>query len=64
MYRKGGIEMILEENKVILRKLVAGEGKIIVSKTLDEEGNPTVKSKIVYLAQGASEEDFLEVDEY
>jgi ABC-type multidrug transport system ATPase subunit len=56
--------MILEENKVILRKLVASEGKIIVSKTLDEEGNPTVKSKIIYLAQGANVHDFLEVDEY
>lgn len=55
--------MKLEEKQVTLRKLVASEGKIIVSKTLDEEGNPTVKAKEVYLAVGASEDDFEEVDE-
>ena len=55
--------MILEEKQVILRKLVASEGKIIISKQLDEEGNPTVKSKVVYLADGANENDFQEVDE-
>ncbi len=55
--------MQVEQKQVTLRKLVAGEGKILVSKTKDEEGNPTVKSKEVYLANGASEFDFEEVDE-
>ena len=55
--------MQLQEKQVILRKLVASEGKILVSKTLDEEGNPTVKSKEIYLADGASENDFEEIDE-
>ena len=32
--------MQLQEKQVTLRKLVASEGKILVSKTLDEEGNP------------------------
>ena len=55
--------MQLQEKQVILRKLVASEGKILVSKTLDEEGKPTVKSKEIYLANGASEDDFEEIDE-
>ena len=53
--------MILEEKQVVLRKLVASEGKILVSKSLDEEGNPVIKSKEIYLANGASEEDFEEI---
>ena len=59
----GENKMQLQEKQVILRKLVASEGKILVSKTLDEEGNPTVKSKEIYLADGASENDFEEIDE-
>lgn len=55
--------MTLEEKQITLRKLVAGEGKVLVSKTLDEEGNPTVIAKEIYLAAGAKEEDFIEVDE-
>lgn len=55
--------MRIEEKQVILRKLVASEGKILVSKTVDEEGNPTVKAKEIYLAEGASENDFLEIEE-
>ena len=55
--------MILEGKKVTLRKLVASEGKVFVSKELDEEGTPTVKSKEVYLAENGNEEDFIEVDE-
>ena len=55
--------MQIQEKQVILRKLVASEGKILVSKTLDEEGNPTVRSKEIYLADGASENDFEEIDE-
>lgn len=55
--------MQIQEKQVTLRKLVASEGKILVSKTLDEEGNPTVRSKEIYLADGASENDFEEIDE-
>lgn len=55
--------MILEEKQVTLRKLVASEGKIIVSKELDEEGNPIVQAKEIYLAKGATEDDFEEIDE-
>lgn len=55
--------MQIEEKQVTLRKLVASEGKILVSKTVDEEGNPTVKAKEIYLANGANEEDFLEIEE-
>ena len=55
--------MQLQEQQVTLRNLVASEGKILVSKTSDEEGNPTVKSKEIYLADGASENDFEEIDE-
>lgn len=54
--------MQLEEKQVVLRKLVASEGKILVSKTLDEEGNPSVRAKEIYLGKGASEEDFKEID--
>lgn len=55
--------MQIQEKQVTLRKLVASEGKILISKTVDEEGNPTVKSKEIYLADGASEDDFEEIDE-
>lgn len=55
--------MQLQEKQVVLRKLVASKGKILVSKTLDEKGNPTVRSKEIYLANGASENDFEEIDE-
>lgn len=55
--------MKIEKQEVILRKLVASEGKVIVSKTLDENGEPTIKTKEIYLANGTSENDFEEVDE-
>ena len=55
--------MQLQEKQVLLRKLISSEGKILVSKTLDEDGNPTVRSKEIYLANGASEDDFEEIDE-
>lgn len=55
--------MQLEEKQVILRKLVASEGKILVSKSVDESGNPVIKSKEVYLANGANENDFEEIND-
>lgn len=54
--------MKLEEKEVLLRKLVAGEGKILVSKQLDEEGNPLVKSKEIYLAVNDTAENYEEID--
>ena len=50
-----------------LKKLVASEGKVIVSKQkeYDEEGNeiPRQQSKIVYLAINDSEDNYEEIDE-
>ena len=57
--------MQIQEKNVVLRKLVASSGKMIVSKTLDEETQkPTVIAKEIYLADGASEDDYEEVDEF
>lgn len=55
--------MKIEEKQVTLRRLIASENKIIVSKEKDEEGNPLVRAKEIYLAKDASEEDFEEVEE-
>lgn len=55
--------MLIENKQVTLRKLVASEGKILVSKTLGEDGKPTIQSKVIYLANAAKVEDFEEVDE-
>lgn len=55
--------MILEEKQVVLRKLVASEGKILVSKSLDEEGEPVVRAKEIYLANGSNEDDFEEIED-
>ena len=55
--------MQLQEEKVTLRKLVAANGKVIVSKTLDEDGNHVIKTKEVYLAKGQDINDFEEIDE-
>ena len=55
--------MTLEEKQVILRKLIASEGKIIVSKEINEEGIPTVIIKELYLGKDVNENDFQEVDE-
>jgi hypothetical protein len=55
--------MVLEEKQVVLRKLTASEGKILVSKTKDEEGNPVVMSKEIYLAVGDSAENYEEIEE-
>lgn len=55
--------MILEEKQVVLRKLVASEGKVIISKEKDEEGKPTLVTKELYLAVNDSEDNYEEVDE-
>lgn len=55
--------MQIQTQEVTLRKLIASEGKIIISKSKDEEGNPVVKAKEIYLAEGASLNDFEEIDE-
>ena len=55
--------MELKEQVVTLRKLTASEGKVIISKTKDEEGNPTVVTKQLYLAVGDTADNYEEVDE-
>lgn len=60
--------MKLESEPVILRKLIASEGKIIISKEtkIDEETGkevPVVKSKEIYLGKYDSEENYIEIDE-
>lgn len=56
--------MVVEEKKVILRKLVASQGKVIISKTVNEDNQkPTVIAKEIYLAEGANEDDYEEADE-
>lgn len=57
----------MEIQEVKLRKLVASEGKIIISKEIqeDEEGNkvPLVKSKEIYLGKNDSVENYIEIEE-
>lgn len=59
----------MEIQEVKLRKLIASEGKVIISKEkqTDEEGNetemPLVKSKEIYLGKNDSEENYIEIDE-
>lgn len=55
--------MRIEEKQVLLRRMFADEGKTFISKEVDDEGNPTVKTNVVNLGDGAKEEDFIEVDE-
>lgn len=56
--------MILE--KIELRKLVAEDGKIIVSKAtiIDENGIeiPSIKSKEIYLGSEDKEDNYLEIE--
>lgn len=60
--------MKLESEQVTLRKLIASEGKIIISREtqIDEETGeekPILKSKKVYLGKYDSEENYIEIDE-
>lgn len=59
--------MEVQEKNVLLRKLTAGEGKIIVSKETekDEMGNdvPIVKAKEIYLGKEDSQENYEEIEE-
>lgn len=59
--------MELQEKNVKIRKLMAEEGKVIVSKETekDENGNdvPVIKGKVIYLAKEDSEENYVEVEE-
>ena len=54
--------MELQEKQVTLRKLVASEGKILVSKSVDEDGLPVVKATELYLAEGDSTDNYEEID--
>lgn len=51
------------EKEVLLRKLEAEAGKVIISKTLNEFGNPKVVTKEIYLADGSDENEYLEINE-
>lgn len=55
--------MKIQTKQVELRKLVASEGKVLVSKSVDEEGKCVVKAKEIYLANGDSEDNYEEIDE-
>lgn len=59
--------MELQEKNVKIRKLMADEGKVIVSKETekDENGNdvPVVKAKEIYLGKEDSEENYVEIEE-
>lgn len=55
--------MRIQTQEVTLRKLIASKGKVIVSKSRDEDDNPVITAKEIYLAEGASEDDFEEIDE-
>jgi len=54
--------MNIQETPVVLRKITAAEGKIIISKSVDDNGNPVIKSKEIYLPENANIEDFEEID--
>lgn len=60
--------MKLESEQVTLRKIIASEGKVIISKEtqIDEKNGeevPVVRSKEVYLGKYDSEENYIEIDE-
>lgn len=55
--------MELKEQVVTLRKLTAAQGKVIISKSKDEEGRPVVITKELYLAVGDTADNYEEVDE-
>lgn len=55
--------MQIEEKQVTLRKLTANEGKVIISKKLDEENKPNIISKEIYLGIYDNEDNYEEVDE-
>ena len=55
--------MKIEKTQVGITRMTADKGKTFISKQIDDEGNPTVKTNVVNLGDGAKEEDFIEVDE-
>ena len=46
-----------------LTKIIASEGKILVSKSKDKEGKYVVKAKEIYLAVGDSADNYEEISE-
>lgn len=57
----------MQVEQIQLRKLVASEGKIIVSNSthIDEETGeevPDVQGKVIYLGKNDSEENYEEID--
>lgn len=59
--------MELQETNVKLRKLIADENKIIISKETQKDENgidvPVVRAKEIYLGKEDSEENYIEVEE-
>lgn len=55
--------MEVHEKQVTLTKIIASEGKILVSKSKDKEGKYVVKAKEIYLAVGDSADNYEEIDE-
>lgn len=55
--------MEIKEEQVTLRKMIAGKGKVIISKEVNEENIPVLISKEIYLGKNASPDEFEEVDE-
>lgn len=59
--------MELQETNVLLRKLTADEGKVIISKETQKDENginiPIVQAKEIYLGKEDSEDNYLEVEE-
>ena len=51
------------EQNVVLRKLVADDNKVLISKELNEFGNPAIVTKELYLAKEANEDEFIEINE-
>lgn len=59
--------MQLETKSVELRKLIADEGKVIISKETQKDENeidvPVVKAKEIYLGKEDSQDNYIEVEE-
>ena len=53
----GGINMQIQEKQVILRKLVASEGKILVSKTLDSLFSKYDSKEVEYTIPSGNREE-------
>lgn len=53
----------MQKITTILRTLVADKNKVIISKKLNEFGNPTIVTKEICLGKEVSEDEFIEINE-